>query len=447
MASSTELTEPAVVRQLQSEDHEKLVNAIDKLRSRNINADISIPEIVVCGDQSSGKSSVLEAIAGVPFPMGPGTMTRFPTEVVLRKASKERIEVRINATDKGWNQEQRAQIAAWQPDFPVSSTGDVPKVVMQAHTFLESLDRSRSFWHDRLHIELSGESQPHLTLIDLPGLIQNDAQEINTDSILHLTLQYIRSERAVVLAVVDAPTELARHQILRKLKEVECEHRTMGILTMPDKLESGSIQEKNLVQAVSEGREFGLGWHVLKNQPCDRLDQEASRSSELLSELAERTTARRDEEEKQFFTGRSAWIRTPDNRKGVPDDCKGAPNLRTKVSRQLLARIQQDLPKLIKEMKVELQNKERTLQQLGKPRDTDEEKRKYLTELSGKMMPLVQSGLQGNYFQSNERFFSDKEERQLRDEINRHIDLFASTMRESGRLYKYQIGDSCENEE
>ena len=36
------------------------------------------------GDQSSGKSSVLEAISGVPFPRGSGLVTRCPTQLTMK---------------------------------------------------------------------------------------------------------------------------------------------------------------------------------------------------------------------------------------------------------------------------------------------------------------------------------------------------------------------------
>jgi predicted ATPase len=63
------------VSQLQSQEQAGLLDAIDQLRRENIDADIGIPQIVVCGDQSSGKSSLLEAIAQVPFPAGSGAVT------------------------------------------------------------------------------------------------------------------------------------------------------------------------------------------------------------------------------------------------------------------------------------------------------------------------------------------------------------------------------------
>jgi GTP1/Obg family GTP-binding protein len=57
---------PAV--SLQSKDHEDLLNIIDLLRSQGISRYVDLPQLIVCGEQSSGKSSVLEAVSGVRFP-------------------------------------------------------------------------------------------------------------------------------------------------------------------------------------------------------------------------------------------------------------------------------------------------------------------------------------------------------------------------------------------
>jgi hypothetical protein len=66
------------------------LDLVDKLRSCGIERDIPIPQIAVKGDQSSGKSSVLEFISGVPFPRGSGLVTKCATQLTMKKSDKWR---------------------------------------------------------------------------------------------------------------------------------------------------------------------------------------------------------------------------------------------------------------------------------------------------------------------------------------------------------------------
>ncbi|KXZ49643.1 hypothetical protein GPECTOR_20g500 [Gonium pectorale] len=58
----------------------------NKLRELGVDSVLNVPTLVIAGDQSSGKSSVVEAIAGVALPRSDGTCTRCPTEVRMRTA-------------------------------------------------------------------------------------------------------------------------------------------------------------------------------------------------------------------------------------------------------------------------------------------------------------------------------------------------------------------------
>jgi GTPase SAR1 family protein len=62
-----------------------LLEKIDKLFACNVGEYINLPQLVVVGDQSSGKSSVLEGLTKLKFPRNAGLCTRFATQIIFRR--------------------------------------------------------------------------------------------------------------------------------------------------------------------------------------------------------------------------------------------------------------------------------------------------------------------------------------------------------------------------
>ena len=73
------------------------LDLVDDLRKLGLQKDVPIPQIAVMGDQSSGKSSVLEAISGIPFPRGAGLVTRCATQIskgIVARGDRSRAHAR-----------------------------------------------------------------------------------------------------------------------------------------------------------------------------------------------------------------------------------------------------------------------------------------------------------------------------------------------------------------
>ena len=69
-----------------------ILDVIDSLRKLGISSEgVKLPTIVVVGDQSHGKSSVLESLAGIDLPRGTGVVTRVPLILRLQWADEESI--------------------------------------------------------------------------------------------------------------------------------------------------------------------------------------------------------------------------------------------------------------------------------------------------------------------------------------------------------------------
>src|SRR2546423_15351875 len=91
---------------LQSREHRDLLDLVDKLRSQGISRYVALPQIIVCGDQSSGKSSVLEAISGLSFPTKDNLCTRFATELILRRGPEASVTITIVPGDQRTDSER-----------------------------------------------------------------------------------------------------------------------------------------------------------------------------------------------------------------------------------------------------------------------------------------------------------------------------------------------------
>ena len=72
-----------------------MLKKIDSLFQCNVGHYISLPQIVVVGNQSNGKSSVLEGLTGLPFPKDSGLCTRFATKITFKRSPATLINVMV----------------------------------------------------------------------------------------------------------------------------------------------------------------------------------------------------------------------------------------------------------------------------------------------------------------------------------------------------------------
>ncbi len=89
-----------------------MLEKIDSLFQCGVGELVDLPQIVVVGDQSSGKSSVLEGLINNPLPRDSGLCTRFATQIVFRRAAQEQIVVSI-IPDRDASQEHITHLKRW----------------------------------------------------------------------------------------------------------------------------------------------------------------------------------------------------------------------------------------------------------------------------------------------------------------------------------------------
>ncbi|KAF5589157.1 interferon-regulated resistance GTP-binding protein [Fusarium pseudocircinatum] len=406
-------------------EQRSLLDLIDKLQFAQLD-DVKLPQIVVVGDQSAGKSSVLEALTGTPFPRDAGACTRFATEIRMRRAKETKLKVSI-IPDKTRPYNDQARLLQWGGDV----TGDTPFDAMMRDATELIAPKSipgRFAARDILVVEKEGPDMPLLTLVDLPGLVRvanRDQSESDIQTIEALSDRYMKSSRTIILAVIGGNNDYVQAPILKKARHFDPKgSRTIGVLTKPDMTERIGLEEKfiELVTNKDQENNFKLGWYVLLNPgpgeqwqtPEDRANREA-----------------------EFFS-RGKWATLPPEMWGI-----GA--LRAKLSTQLQRHIGKHVKTLRRQIQQALEGCESQLKAMGVGKDTPEEMRFQMGELFTASNNLVTPAVNGNYKNPfGERFFARQSSpkgtpsQKLRARIRDESERFARRFRQHGRKVTFQ---------
>lgn len=260
---------------------------------------IDLPQIVVCGSQSVGKSSVLENIVGRDFlPRGLGIVTRRPLILQLYCVNN-----RGQVQDSSITGIEDANAASFPPTPPSSSASNASPGVdaenMSPNTNRSNVtpDSSSSTqklgsssrasrgnngeeWGEFLHLpgqrffdfseiraeiqreteRISGKNKgisnksinlkifsPHvlnLTLVDLPGITKvptGDQPEDVEEQIRSMCHEFIVNPNAIILAVTAANQDLVNSDGLKMARSVDPDgERTIGVLTKVDIMDQGT---------------------------------------------------------------------------------------------------------------------------------------------------------------------------------------------------------------
>jgi hypothetical protein len=114
---------------IQSNQHRDLLDIVDALRSEGVSHCVDLPQIIVCGSQSSSKSSTLESLSGINFPTSEGLCTRFATELILRRGDEPGLKIHIQpGADR--SEADRIRLAAFSSQ--TANEEDFPKIVEAA---------------------------------------------------------------------------------------------------------------------------------------------------------------------------------------------------------------------------------------------------------------------------------------------------------------------------
>ncbi|KAF8756245.1 Fungalysin metallopeptidase (M36) [Rhizoctonia solani] len=264
------------------------------LRIYQIQAEIDLPQICVVGSQSAGKSSLIESLWDQTPPCNWDLYSlpnRMPSQIFRRALDLhspptvfERCiwndinPVRnimfgtvINRKTDVEDRLRRAQLAILSPgiDSSLFLRDPLPRTSSTTVAFSENF----------VSVEISGPDVTDLSFCDLPGIIANvreGSDESDIELVKRLVTSYIRKESCIILLTVTCETDFENQGARSLAKQHDPDgKRTIGVLTKPDRIESGE-EQKWLAFVRGETEVLSKGWFCVKQPSPSELEERLS---------------------------------------------------------------------------------------------------------------------------------------------------------------------------
>lgn len=312
----------------------KLIPTVNKLQEifAMTGTELDLPQLVVVGAQSSGKSSVLENLVGRDFlPRGSGIVTRRPLILQLIQTSdgsKEEWGEFSHKTGTRFTrfEDIRAEISAETDRVAGKNLGVVDRPIL---------------------LKIHSPNVVNLTLVDLPGMARNPVgdQPVDIESrIYSMVKKYAEKSNAIILAVHAANQDVATSDAVKLANQVDPGHqRTVGVLTKVDLMDKGTD-----AMAILSGQEMPLvhGWVPI----ISRSQQDIVRGKSISEALRD---------ERQWFE-QSPIYHTVASQAGTAQ-------LALKCNRLLTNHIRRTLPELKATIQTKIRATKNELEMYGEP--------------------------------------------------------------------------------
>jgi hypothetical protein len=294
-------------------------DTLGELQQLGISHDVQLPELVLVGDQSAGKSSLMSGLAGLNLPRSEGVCTRCPIHIRVSRNQEWSCRVSLQQdyafcppTDRvisandvtpmnpfpPWKKQPRvlkefktifnkeeieevlrwAQIAilnhSYSHELYIPGSGKIAQRMDLEHEAEKTLAK---FSPNTVALEIKGPDLPDLSFYDMPGIFRNasiEADDYLVSVVENLARTYIQHPGAIIIWAVPMNVDPETSSTFTIIRQMKAAGRTIGVMTKADLLPEEGNHSQWLAMLRGERHKIGLDYFITTRPTDKSLDEQ-----------------------------------------------------------------------------------------------------------------------------------------------------------------------------